>query len=85
MAKLITAKEAFALTIKNHIAQINQIIIKACEQGRTSTLCYITDCSDKEAIDIIPYLKAAGYNASWRRCLIDEYDIVFDISWMEEE
>lgn len=86
MSKLITAAEAAALSkfdarVDNYISQIDKDIKRACAGHKGRTMCFLSDCSDKEAIKIAAHLRAADYCFSWRKSFINNNDIVFTISW----
>lgn len=86
MSKLITAKEAVALSkfddrVEDYISQIDKDIKRACAKHKGRTMCFLSDCSDKEAIKIAAHLRAADYCFSWRNSFINNNDIVFTISW----
>lgn len=85
MAKLITSKEAFALSkyhenIDKYIERINYTIHDYCNRSRTSAVCFLVGCTDREAVAISARLAAVGYCFNWRRSEISG-DIVFHISW----
>ena len=66
MSKLITAKEAFALSnfetnIDKHIESINTQIKRACLRHRDHVSFLLDPCSSKEAAIIAARLHAAGY------------------------
>ena len=84
MAKLITAKEAIALSnpetnIDKHIDYINQQIRYACQHHENHVCCDLWDCSDSTAVAISARLRAAGYCFSWTDLLYDRK--WFTISW----
>ena len=86
MSKLITAKEAFALSkfdarVEDYISQIDKDIKRACAGHKGRTMCYMSDCSYKEAVEIAARLRAADYCFSWRNSSISNNDVVFTISW----
>lgn len=86
MSKLITAKEAVALSrfearIDNYISQIDKDIKRACAEHKGRVMCFLSDCSDKEAVKIAAHLRAADYCFGWRNSSINNNDIVFTISW----
>jgi hypothetical protein len=86
MAKLITAKEAFALSnfepdIDGHIAYINHQIKYACKRHENQVRCDLWDCSGSAAVAISARLRAAGYHFSWTDLLYDRRWV--DISWGE--
>jgi hypothetical protein len=85
MSKLITAKEAFALSkynenVDKYIERINYTIRDYCNRNRTSAVCFLVGCTDREAIAISARLAAAEYCFNWHRSEI-RGDIVFHISW----
>ena len=70
MSKLITAKEAFALSnhetnVDKHIEYINQQIRYACQRYEHRVACELWDCTDRTAVAISARLRAAGYYHSW--------------------
>ena len=85
MSKLITAKEALALSnpetnIDKHIDCINQQIKYACQNHECHVACDLWDCTDYTAITIAARLRAAGYCFKWRR--VEGIERAwFDISW----
>lgn len=85
MAKLITAKEAFALTdaangFDYYIQRINQNIRHAAASGETSTSC--TFCCGRPMMSrLAGRVAGAGYNIGWK--MIDESCGYMQISWGE--
>ena len=87
MTKLITAKEAFALSkseinIDKHIEHINAQIKWACQSHHTRASCLLDPCSSREAVKIAARLRAAGYCCKWESG-IDDKMAWFAISWGE--
>lgn len=85
MSKLITAKEAFALSnseakIDKHIEHINRQIKRACQYHYNRTSCMLDPCSNKEAVRIAAQLRAAGYYYKWES-MVDDKMVWFVISW----
>ena len=85
MSKLITAKEAFALSniegrIDYNIARINGAIKTACECYDNRAIILLDPCPKKEAIIIAAQLRAAGYCFKWESAL-GERGALFTISW----
>lgn len=85
MSKLITAKEASALSssetiIDKHIEHINAQIIWACERHHNRATCLLDPCSNKEAVRIAAQLRAAGYCCKWET-KFDDRMVWFLISW----
>ena len=88
MAKLITAKEAFALSnpetnIDKHIDYINQQIRYACQHHENYVACELWDCSYNTAIAVAARLRAAGYCFKWHFTggVNNNNSAWFDISW----
>lgn len=84
MSKLITAKEAVALSnfetnIDKHIDYINQQIRYACQRHENQVRCELWDCSDSAVVAISARLRTAGYRFSWTDLLYDRRWV--DISW----
>ena len=84
MSKLITAKEASALSnpetnIDKHIGYINQQIKYACQNHEYCVACDLWDCNYHTAITIAARLRAAGYCFKWHFEAIGR--AWFDISW----
>ena len=70
MSKLITAKEAFALSspigeLERHISYINYQIQFACEHGFHAVEVRLTDCTIKTLREVVVILEEAGYCVSW--------------------
>lgn len=86
MSKLITAKEAFALTdsangFDYYIQRINQNIRRAAASGGVSTSC--TFCCDRLMMSrLAGKVVDAGYNVGWK--MIDEGCGYMQISWGEK-
>ena len=85
MPKLITAKEALALSnfdvnIDNHIERINARIKWACRRHDHRVHCLLDPCSNREAIKIAAQLRAAGYCYKWES-MADDRIAWFTISW----
>lgn len=85
MAKLITAKEAAALSnfeinIDRHIECINTWIKWACQHHKNYVSCLLDPCSSKEAVRIAGQLRAAGYCYKWGSMLNDKM-VWFTVSW----
>ena len=69
MSKLITAKEAVALSsqtdeLDEHISYINHQIFYAAQHGHTHTDCVMW-CEHHIMIKLTARLRAAGYYVSW--------------------
>lgn len=69
MSKLITAKEAFALSsqtdeLDEHISYINHQIFYAAQHGHTHTDCVMW-CEQRIMVKLTARLRAAGYYVSW--------------------
>lgn len=85
MTKLITAKEAVALSnletnIDEHIDYINQQIQYACQHHENHVCCDLWDCTHRTAIIIAARLRAAGYCFNWR--MVEGIERAwFEISW----
>ena len=84
MTKLITAKEACALSnpetnIDKHLEYINQQIRYACQNHENRVYCDLWDCSDSIAVAISARLRAAGYCFKWTDLPFNRK--WFDISW----
>ena len=84
MTKLITAKEAFALSnfdinIDGHIDYINQQVRGACKNHNSRTTCLLDGCSYKTAIKIAVCLRNAGYCFKWH--MMSDNIACFNISW----
>ena len=85
MSKLITAKEAVALSniegrIDYNIARINEAIKCACKCYDNRAIILLDPCPKKEAIIIAAQLRAAGYCFKWESAL-GERGALFTISW----
>ena len=85
MSKLITAKEAVALSnseanIDKHIERINAQIKWACQRHHNHASCLLDPCSNKEAVRIVAQLRAAGYCCKWESMLDDKMTWFF-VSW----
>lgn len=85
MTKLITAKEAVALSnpetnIDKHIDYINQQIKWACQRHKNRVSCLLDPCSNKEAVKIAAQLCVAGYCYKWES-MLDDKMTWFLISW----
>lgn len=85
MAKLITAKEASALSnfdtnIDRHIDRINAGIKWACQRHNNRVNCLLDPCSNKEAVRIAARLYAAGYCCKWES-MVEGRIVRFTISW----
>lgn len=85
MSKLITAKEAVALSniegrIDYNIARINEAIKAACERHDNRANILLDLCSKKEAIVIAAQLRAVGYCFKWESAL-GERGAWFTIGW----
>ena len=87
MSKLITAKEAVALSnpetnINKHIEYINQQIRYACQHHEHYVACDLWDCTYHTAIAIAARLRAAGYCFKWHFEVGSDMNRAwFDISW----
>ncbi len=86
MSKLITAKEAVALSnpdtnIDKHIDYINQQIKYACQNHEHYVACELWDCTYRTAIAIAARLRAAGYCFKWHPTMDGNIGAWFDISW----
>lgn len=86
MSKLITAKEAFALSnletnIDKHIDYINQQIRYACQHHDCQVACDLWDCTYRTAIAIAARLRAAGYCFKWHFDGGVNNRAWFNISW----
>lgn len=84
--KLITAKEAFALSVSSkciasHIRHINKIIEVACACGESNTVFDLWNCSSSNAITIAAHLKAAGYCFRWHKVETNENRTRWYVSW----
>jgi hypothetical protein len=85
MSKLITAKEAVALSnvserIDYNITRINDAIKAACERYDNRAIILLDSCPKKEAIVIAAHLRAAGYCFKWEEGLGGR-GTWFTISW----
>ena len=85
MSKLITAKEAFALSnpeinIDKHIESINTQIKRACLRHRDHASFLLDPCSNKEAAIIAARLHEAGYCCKLDS-VADNRMVWFMISW----
>jgi hypothetical protein len=85
MSKLITAKEAFALSKHNenidwHIKRINIAVNKACENHMTCTSLILDPCSHQEAVRVADLLGEVGYHFKWEN-MFNGTMARFDISW----
>lgn len=85
MSKLITAKEAVALSniegrIDYNIARINEAIKAACERYDNHAIILLDSCSKKEVIFVAAHLRAAGYCFKWEEAL-NGRGAWFTISW----
>ena len=87
MSKLITAKEAVALSspetnIDKHIDYINRQIRYACQHHEHYVACDLWDCTYHTAIAIAARLRAAGYCFKWHFEVGSDMNRAwFDISW----
>ena len=86
MSKLITAKEAIALSspetnIDKHIDYINQQIKYACQNHERYVTCDLWDCTYHTAIKIAARLRAAGYCFKWNFTGGENNRVWFEISW----
>ena len=86
MSKLITAKEAFALSasskcIDKHIRHISKIIEVACAYGVSHTVFDLWNCSSSNAVKIAAHLSAAGYCFRWHEVGTNENRIRWYVSW----
>ena len=86
MSKLITAKEAFALSgpdtnLDRHIEHINKQIRYACQEHVCHVNCDLWDCSYSTGIKIAARLRAAGYCFKWHFTGGANNRAWFEISW----
>lgn len=86
MSKLITAKEAVALSnpdtnIDKHIDYINQQIRYACQHHEHYVACDLWDCTYRTAIAVAARLRAAGYCFKWHFAGGANNRAWFEISW----
>jgi hypothetical protein len=86
MSKLITAKEAVALSnsetnIDKHINYINQQIHYACQYHEHHVGCDLWDCTSHTVTAIAARLRAAGYRFEWYLLDVANDRVWFEISW----
>ena len=86
MSKLITAKEAVALSASNkcidsYIRHINKIIEVACTYGESHIVFDLWDCSHSNAVKIAAHLSAAGYCFRWHEVEINANRTRWYVSW----
>ena len=85
MSKLITAKEAFALSkyendLNKHIERLNKQIRLAALQQATSTTCVLY-CNEHTMSQLTGRLVGAGFRVCWH--MIDMFCGYMEISWGE--
>lgn len=85
MTKLITAKEAVALSnveerINYNISRINEVIKAACERHNNRAIILLDSCPKREATIIAMRLRVAGYCFKWEEALGGR-GAWFTISW----
>ena len=84
MSKLITAKEAFALStstedLDRHIDYINHQVRCASGRGFRTIEVELTDCRYATAVGVAARLRAAGYTFKWYKTKEDRVWIT--LSW----